>query len=70
MSAEVFLILNSLTCLFEKFLITCRVDFVSFSIAQPDASTVCATDQFQISGISNEVPIICGDNDGQHSKYS
>ena len=44
-----------------------RLDFVSFSISQPAASTVCATDTFQVGGASSTVPTICGDNSDQHS---
>ena len=48
-------------------MVTFRLDFLSFSIAQPNAETVCTTDTFQIGGTSNKVPVICGDNAGQHS---
>jgi len=49
-----------------------RLDFVSFTIAQPagadpvTTSTQCLTDNFQVGGALNTVPPICGDNDGQH----
>lgn len=45
-----------------------RLDFHSFSIAQPNAQSVCATDKFTVVGSSNNVPTICGDASGQHSK--
>ncbi|XP_059351709.1 uncharacterized protein LOC130689572 isoform X1 [Daphnia carinata] len=41
-----------------------RLDFVSFTIAQPIAGT--CTDTFQVGGTSTAPPIICGDNSGQH----
>ncbi|KAK4010126.1 hypothetical protein OUZ56_019273 [Daphnia magna] len=41
-----------------------RLDFISFSIAQPTAGT--CTDTFQVGGASTTPPIICGDNSGQH----
>ncbi|KAK4011654.1 hypothetical protein OUZ56_020769 [Daphnia magna] len=41
-----------------------RLDFVSFTTSQPTAGT--CTDTFQVGGVSNEVPTICGDNRGQH----
>lgn len=47
-----------------------RLEFLEFSIAQPDSETVCSTDNFQVSGATNVAPVICGDNDGQHSKFS
>ncbi|XP_046458991.1 uncharacterized protein LOC124205588 [Daphnia pulex] len=41
-----------------------RLDFISFTTAQPTAGT--CTETFQVSGSINPVPIICGDNSGQH----
>ncbi|KAI9559161.1 hypothetical protein GHT06_015950 [Daphnia sinensis] len=43
-----------------------RLDFEVFSIAGPNTQTVCATDNFRVSGTANRVPIICGQNVGQH----
>jgi hypothetical protein len=42
------------------------LDFVSFTTAQPTAGT--CKDTFIVGGSTSEVPIICGDNSGQHSK--
>ncbi len=44
-----------------------RLDFISFSIEQPNEQSVCSVDSFQVAGAINKVPVICGDNDGQHS---
>ena len=44
-----------------------RLDFLSFSIAQPGLDSVCSTDSFTVLGVKNKVPVICGDNAGQHS---
>ncbi|KAI9559204.1 hypothetical protein GHT06_015993 [Daphnia sinensis] len=41
-----------------------RLDFISFTMAQPSAGT--CLDTFQVGGATTEVPIICGDNSGQH----
>ncbi|KAI9559207.1 hypothetical protein GHT06_015996 [Daphnia sinensis] len=41
-----------------------RLDFVSFTTAQPTLGT--CVDTFQVGGSSSTVPIICGDNSGQH----
>nr|CAH0104249.1 unnamed protein product [Daphnia galeata] len=41
-----------------------RLDFVSFTIAQPTGGT--CTDTFQVGGATTAAPIICGDNSGQH----
>ncbi|EFX72900.1 hypothetical protein DAPPUDRAFT_308002 [Daphnia pulex] len=41
-----------------------RLDFVSFTTAQPTAGT--CTDTFQVSGATTVAPTICGTNDGQH----
>ncbi|XP_058463037.1 uncharacterized protein LOC131437598 [Malaya genurostris] len=43
-----------------------RVDFTTFSVAQPNGEGVCTIDNVQISGGSSSVPVICGDNNGQH----
>lgn len=44
-----------------------RLDFISFLIEQPNEQSVCSVDSFQVAGAINKVPVICGDNDGQHS---
>ncbi|XP_057368742.1 uncharacterized protein LOC130689822 [Daphnia carinata] len=41
-----------------------RLDFVSFTTAQPTLGT--CVDTFQVGGSSSTVPSICGDNSGQH----
>ena len=48
----------------------CSLDFMSFSIGQPNANGDCATDVFKVTGADNLVPNICGDNAGQHSKFN
>lgn len=47
-----------------------RVDFEEFYISGPK-SGVCADDMFVASGqdLNNIVPVICGQNSGQHSKW-
>jgi len=47
--------------------VLCRLDFLAFSLAQPNAETICSVDSFQVAGAVNKVPTICGDNHGQHS---
>lgn len=47
----------------------CRLDFAQFNIRGPEPiNNVCTYDQFIVSG-GNPVPIICGNNNGNHSKY-
>lgn len=41
-----------------------RLDFVSFTINQPTAGT--CTDTFMVGGSTSSVPVICGENSGQH----
>ncbi|XP_046633822.1 uncharacterized protein LOC124313125 [Daphnia pulicaria] len=44
-----------------------RLDFEAFSIAQPEpAEHRCVSDSFVVSGTTSPVPVICGDNAGQH----
>ncbi|XP_053686199.1 uncharacterized protein LOC128735735 [Sabethes cyaneus] len=47
-----------------------RVDFTTLSLAQPNGDGVCSIDNVQISGGSSAVPVICGDNNGQHAYVS
>ncbi|XP_022253999.1 uncharacterized protein LOC106469730, partial [Limulus polyphemus] len=44
-----------------------RLDFTEMTLAQPD-NTVCVNDRFSVSRFPN-VPVICGENRNQHSKY-
>ncbi len=50
-------------------LVCIRLDFVLFTISQPDAESVCSGDYFEVAGATNNVPTICGFNNGQHSKF-
>ncbi|XP_045034723.1 uncharacterized protein LOC116936379 [Daphnia magna] len=44
-----------------------RLDFEAFSIAQPESvEHRCVTDSFVVTGTTSPVPVICGDNAGQH----
>ncbi|XP_062550468.1 uncharacterized protein LOC134215262 [Armigeres subalbatus] len=43
-----------------------RIDFTQFTLSQPNADGLCTIDNIQISGGSSRVPVICGDNNGQH----
>ncbi|KAK4873091.1 hypothetical protein RN001_015120 [Aquatica leii] len=43
-----------------------RIDFLSFTLAQPNADGVCVNDAMTISGAGTNVGRICGENTGQH----
>ncbi|XP_058456837.1 cubilin-like [Malaya genurostris] len=43
-----------------------RIDFTTFSLSQPDATGACVVDNIQITGGNSPVPVICGENSGQH----
>lgn len=43
-----------------------RIDFRSLSLAPPSGDGYCLTDSLQITGGASRVPIICGENSGQH----
>ncbi|KAI9559266.1 hypothetical protein GHT06_016055 [Daphnia sinensis] len=43
-----------------------RLDFLEFFIAQPNRQSKCATDNFRVLNAENKVPILCGENSGQH----
>ena len=38
-------------------------------MGQPDDQGACKSDHFEVLNAGNEAPIICGDNDGQHSTF-
>nr|XP_050847063.1 uncharacterized protein LOC127062600 isoform X1 [Vespula vulgaris] len=43
-----------------------RLDFIDFSLAQPNMNGTCDYDLFLITGASSSVPRICGENSNQH----
>ncbi|XP_044758528.1 uncharacterized protein LOC123316489 [Coccinella septempunctata] len=43
-----------------------RIDFIAFSLDQPNANGVCVNDGLTIIGGASPVPTICGENGGQH----
>jgi hypothetical protein len=43
-----------------------RLDFLNLNLAQPDGNGNCVTDSLVVSGSASNVPIICGENSGQH----
>ncbi|KAL1517806.1 hypothetical protein ABEB36_001529 [Hypothenemus hampei] len=43
-----------------------RIDFLTLNLAQPNANGTCATDALTVTGGAATVPIICGENSGQH----
>lgn len=48
-----------------------RLDFEDFILAQPDENGLCTTDSFMVrTTVGERLPILCGENSGQHSKYS
>lgn len=56
----------------EKTLNVCqlRLDFDEFKLAQPDENGLCTTDSFMVrTTVGERLPILCGDNAKQHSKY-
>ena len=48
-----------------------RLDFEEFTLAQPDENGLCTTDSFMVrTTVGERLPILCGDNSGQHSKLT
>ncbi|KAJ8925003.1 hypothetical protein NQ315_001168 [Exocentrus adspersus] len=43
-----------------------RIDFLTFNLAQPNENGTCVTDAFYVTGGASNVPILCGENSGQH----
>ncbi|RZC37486.1 uncharacterized protein BDFB_014442, partial [Asbolus verrucosus] len=43
-----------------------RLDFLNLNLAQPDGNGNCVTDSLIVTGGASNVPIICGENSGQH----
>lgn len=47
-----------------------RLDFEEFTLAQPDENGLCTTDSFMVrTTVGERLPILCGENGGQHSEY-
>lgn len=43
-----------------------RIEFLDFSLAPPNGDGTCNTDVISISGSATQVPLLCGENSGQH----
>ncbi|XP_066250378.1 cubilin-like [Euwallacea similis] len=43
-----------------------RLDFLTLNLAQPNSNGTCITDALTVTGGASIVPIICGENNGQH----
>nr|CAH7743147.1 unnamed protein product [Callosobruchus chinensis] len=43
-----------------------RLDFLTLRLAQPNSNGTCITDALVVTGGASIVPIICGENSGQH----
>lgn len=43
-----------------------RLDLLDFALAQPSGDGVCNTDVISLSGTESDVPMLCGENSGQH----
>ncbi|KAI4470793.1 intraflagellar transport protein 122 family protein-related [Holotrichia oblita] len=43
-----------------------RIDFLTLTLAQPDANGTCVYDALNIVGGAATIPTICGENSGQH----
>lgn len=43
-----------------------RIDLLDFSLAPPNGDGTCNTDVVSITGSATNVPLLCGENAGQH----
>lgn len=43
-----------------------RIDFLAFSLAQPNGDGECTTDYFTVENAASNIPRICGENTGSH----
>lgn len=43
-----------------------RLELLDFSLAQPSGDGVCSTDVLSLEGTETDVPLLCGENAGQH----
>lgn len=43
-----------------------RIDLLDFSLGPPNGDGTCNTDVISISGSASNVPVLCGENAGQH----
>ena len=48
-----------------------KLEFDEFTLAPPDENGLCTTDSFMVrTTVGARLPILCGDNLGQHSMFS
>lgn len=43
-----------------------RIDLLDLSLAPPNGDGICSTDVLSISGSGSNIPLLCGENSGQH----
>lgn len=43
-----------------------RIEFLDLSLVGPTGDGICSTDAITVSGGSSNVPVLCGENSGQH----
>lgn len=43
-----------------------RIEFQDLSLAPPNGDGICNTDVLMVSGGASRVPVLCGENSGQH----
>lgn len=43
-----------------------RIDMLDFALAPPNGDGICNTDVISITGSATNVPLLCGENSGQH----
>jgi hypothetical protein len=45
-----------------------RIDFLDFTISQPNSAGFCVNDFLAVTGGASWVPLICGENTNEHGK--
>jgi hypothetical protein len=45
-----------------------RIDFLAFSLSEPDATGFCVDDSLSVTDGASSVPLLCGENTSQHGK--
>jgi hypothetical protein len=45
-----------------------RIDFLAFSLSEPNATGFCVDDNLAITGGASSVPHLCGEDTSEHGK--
>jgi len=45
-----------------------RIDFLAFTLSEPNAAGFCVDDNLEVTGGASSVPLLCGEDTSEHGK--